>query len=172
MTATRVLGALALAVLQVASLAPATALAEAPGSARGQSPVASPEAAPSTGKKPDDGTPAKIVDSNLIESVLGQNVQSDTGENIGRIVDVLVDRSGQVRAAVIDFGGFLGLGTRKIAVDWAALHFGAKGKSSAITVEISRERLRVAPEVKAGEPVIIISANKSSSVPPRVEARS
>ena len=42
---------------------------------------------------------------------------------MGRIVDVLVDRSGQVRAAIIDFGGFLGVGSRKIAVDWNALHF-------------------------------------------------
>src|SRR6266849_2785320 len=38
--------------------------------------------------------------------------------------DVLVDRSGIVRAAVIDFGGFLGVGSRKIVVDWNALHFG------------------------------------------------
>ena len=42
---------------------------------------------------------------------------------MGRIVDVIVDRSGQVRAAIIDFGGFLGVGSRKIAVDWNALHF-------------------------------------------------
>ena len=44
---------------------------------------------------------------------------------MGRIVDVLVDRSGEVRAAIIDFGGFLGVGSRKIAVDWDALHFPA-----------------------------------------------
>ena len=29
---------------------------------------------------------------------------------MGRIVDIIVDRSGQVRAAVIDFGRFLGVG--------------------------------------------------------------
>ena len=44
---------------------------------------------------------------------------------MGRIVDVIVDRAGTVRAAVIDFGGFLGVGSRKIVVDWSALHFGA-----------------------------------------------
>ena len=46
---------------------------------------------------------------------------------MGRIVDVLVDRRGQVRAAIIDFGGFLGVGSRKIAVDWSALHFPPPG---------------------------------------------
>jgi len=42
---------------------------------------------------------------------------------MGRIVDVIVNRDGQVRAAIIDFGGFLGVGNRKIAVDWRALNF-------------------------------------------------
>jgi len=32
--------------------------------------------------------------------------RSPTDEDMGRIVDVIVDRAGLVRAAVIDFGGF------------------------------------------------------------------
>ena len=36
---------------------------------------------------------------------------------MGRIVDVIVSRDGQIHTAIIDFGGFLGIGTRKIAVD-------------------------------------------------------
>ena len=55
--------------------------------------------------------------------ILGREVRSAANENMGRIVDVIVDRSGTVRAAVIDFGGFLGVGSRKIVVDWRALHF-------------------------------------------------
>ena len=50
--------------------------------------------------------------------------QRRPNEDMGHIVDVIVDRSGTVRAAVIDFGGFLGVGSRKIVVDWNALHFG------------------------------------------------
>ena len=55
--------------------------------------------------------------------VLGRQVRSIAGEDMGRVVNVVVDQSGQVRAAIIDFGGFLGVGNRKIAVDWNALHF-------------------------------------------------
>ena len=47
--------------------------------------------------------------------MLGKDVLSATGENMGRIVDVLFEYSGKPRAAIIDFGGFLGVGTRKIA---------------------------------------------------------
>jgi hypothetical protein len=109
----------------------------------------------------DEGTAARILDARQVESLLGKNVLSTSGENIGRIVDVLVDRSGQIRAAIVDFGGFLGVGSRKIAVDWAGLHFETKGNSSIITVDLTRERLRVAPEVKAGEPIVIIGGAAS-----------
>jgi len=51
-------------------------------------------------------------------SILGKSVKGAAGEDMGRVVDILVDADGQPRAAVIDFGGFLGVGSRKIAVDW------------------------------------------------------
>jgi hypothetical protein len=111
----------------------------------------------------EEGTAATIIDARNIESVLGKEVLSATGENLGRIVDVLADRSGRTRAAVIDFGGFLGVGNRKIAIDWAALHFEPKGDSSIIRCDLTRERLRVAPAVKPGEPVVIIGAEQPSN---------
>jgi PRC-barrel domain len=55
--------------------------------------------------------------------VLGKEVRGPAGEDMGRIIDVLVDQTAHVRAAVIDFGGFLGVGNRKVVVDWSALHF-------------------------------------------------
>jgi hypothetical protein len=62
------------------------------------------------------------------DAVLGRQVRSSAGEDMGRVVNVVVDQSGQVRAAIIDFGGFLGVGNRKIAVDWNTLHFAPGGK--------------------------------------------
>src|SRR5271165_566782 len=50
------------------------------------------------------------------EAILGQRVTDQEGKDVGRLVDVLVDSSGQPQAAVIDFGGFMGVGNRKIAV--------------------------------------------------------
>jgi len=50
-----------------------------------------------------------------VSRILGKEVRSASGEAMGRIVDVLVDETGRPRAAVVDFGGFLGVGTRKIA---------------------------------------------------------
>ena len=86
-------------------------------------------------------------------------MRSATDENMGRIADVLVDRSGQVRAAVIDFGGFLGVGSRKIAVDWNALHFPPPGKpGERIALELTRDQVNAAPEYQEGNPVVILGA--------------
>jgi len=91
--------------------------------------------------------------------VLGRDVRSPTDEDMGRIVDVLVDRTGTVRAAVIDFGGFLGVGSRKSGVDWNALHFGrVNNKSDSITLELTKAQVAAAPEYKEGTPIVVLGA--------------
>ena len=101
---------------------------------------------------------AILLDRQDVEGILGKEVRSNADENMGRIIDVVVDRTAQPRAAVIDFGGFLGVGSRKIAVDWNLLHFdtGNDGHSR-ITVELSADQVRSAPEYKPAKPVMITS---------------
>ena len=101
------------------------------------------------------GVPATVIDGEQLESLLGIEALSSTGDDMGRVVDIIVDRSGQVRAAIIDFGGFLGVGSRKIAVDWRSLHFDPK-KAGAVVVDLTKDQLRVAPVYKAAEPVVMI----------------
>src|SRR5262249_50857755 len=57
-----------------------------------------------------DSSATTVIDKEDVQAILGRRVLSSTGEDMGRVVDIVVDRSGQVRAAVIDFGGFLGVG--------------------------------------------------------------
>ncbi len=83
--------------------------------------------------------------------------------DVPRIVDIIVDRSGQVRAAIIDFGGFLGVGTRKIAVDWRLIRFPSDGKMDNVMVDLTSNQLRVSPVFKAGEPVVVIGRPNDSS---------
>lgn len=100
-----------------------------------------------------------ILNKHEVEGILGRDVRSAADENMGRIVDVLVDRAGQVRAAIIDFGGFLGVGSRKIAVDWNALHFPPPGKPGArIALDLNRDQVNAAPEYQDGKPVVVLGA--------------
>jgi len=79
-----------------------------------------------------------------LESVLGRDVATSADGDAGRIIDLLVDRDGTLRAAVVEFGGFLGIGTRKVAIEWSAFRF--YGRS--VAVDVSREQIRAAPDYK------------------------
>ena len=122
-----------------------------------QSPV--PPAAP---KEPAPPPSVTIIGARDAHGVLGREVRSPTDEDMGRIVDVIVDRVGMVRAAVIDFGGFLGVGSRKIVVDWNALHFGRiANKSDSITLELTKQQVTAAPEYKEDAPIVVLGASGS-----------
>ena len=97
-----------------------------------------------------------VVDNNQAQTLLGKPVRSAKGEDLGRVVDVIVDRSGVVQAAIIDFGGFLGVGSRKIAVDWHILHFPDSGLPDKLIADLPRDQLRKAPVYKEGEPIVIM----------------
>jgi PRC-barrel domain len=116
-------------------------------------------------------TSAIVVDNAGVLALLGEPVRSVKGEDLGKVVDLVVDHSGQILAAIVDFGGFLGVGSRKIAVDWRILHF-PPGALDKLIVDLPRDRLRDAPTYKAGEPIVIIgpAAPASSAESPKPTA--
>jgi hypothetical protein len=103
-----------------------------------------------------------VLGSHEVQGIMGGEVRSMGNESMGRIVDVIVDGEGKPRAAIIDFGGFLGVGSRKIAVSWKALHFVPQAsKKYSIALELSREQVKAAPEYKEGEPIVVLGASGS-----------
>ena len=83
-----------------------------------------------------------------VMSILGKRVQGPGGEDLGRVVDVLADAGGRVRVAIVDFGGFLGVGDRRIAVDWPLLRFNPTDGDTSLLLSVSRDKLQSAPEYK------------------------
>ena len=81
-------------------------------------------------------------------AVLGHAVSAPDGKTIGRLIDVLVDAAGKPEAAVIDFGGFMGVGARKIAVHWSTLHFAPANHKHPITLDLTPDQIKAAPEYK------------------------
>jgi PRC-barrel domain len=113
-------------------------------------------------KEPAPPPSVTIIGARDAHGVLGREVRSAVGENMGRIVDAIVDRAGTVRAAVIDFGGFLGVGSRKIVVEWKALQFGrVANKSDSITLELTKDQVTAAPEYKEDTPIVVLGASGS-----------
>jgi hypothetical protein len=151
--------------------APAQASAQSPGSegADPQKPTESgaPKAPEGTvqpgesGAKPPEGSaqkPGEDATQKLrLVSILGREVTNREGDG-GRIIDVLVDLDGRSGAVVVEFGGFMGIGSRKVAVDWSALRFVRDGNRTALVVNVSREQIRHAAEYKANEPPNVLTS--------------
>ena len=55
--------------------------------------------------------------------VVGLNVYNEQNENVGSINDLLMDKNGNVKAAVISVGGFLGMGSRYVAIAFDKMKF-------------------------------------------------
>ena len=64
---------------------------------------------------------AGLIGSDKVE---GTNVYGATGEKIGSIERVMIDkRSGHVAYAVLSFGGFLGIGNDYYPIPWESLKY-------------------------------------------------
>lgn len=101
-----------------------------------------------------DPAVATTLDKYQAKGVLGSAVRSAADEDMGRIIDVVVDRAGTPRAAVIDFGGFLGVGSRKVAIDWNAIRF----NRTDIRLDLTRDQVKSAPQYQEGKPVVILGS--------------
>ena len=77
-------------------------------------------------------------------SLIGNDVANKQGEDIGKITEIMLDmRTGQVRYAVLSFGGFMSLGEKLFAVPWSALKLDTEKKR--FTLNVDKERLEGAP---------------------------
>jgi hypothetical protein len=120
-------------------------------SPKADGPKVAPKPAEESAQKRGEENPPK---SRLV-SILGREITNREGDS-GRVIDVLVDLDGRSGAVVVEFGGFMGIGSRKVVVDWSAVHLVREGNRTAVVVDISREEIRGAAEFKPGEPVSVL----------------
>ncbi len=80
-----------------------------------------------------------------LEWITDATVTAPDGTNIGEINDLIVDGgTGQMIAAVIGVGGFLGIGQKQIAVPWTSLTVNYDAQE--VTSELTKEEADAAPE--------------------------
>ena len=101
-----------------------------------------------------------------IATILGHAVLDPSGDEIGRLVDVLVDPDGRPRAAVLDVGGFLGIGMRRVAVAWEAFRFAPGTGEIRLTQDLSTDQVSAAPEFRgADQPMQILQPRRPAIQP-------
>jgi|SRR5271170_2209686 len=103
---------------------------------------------------PEDKITAKLVTDQVITArrLEGTSVYSATGEKVGSIEDVMIDKvSGRVAYAVLAFGGFLGMGERHHPLPWSILKYDTG--MSAYVVALDAEILKDAPSFGSSDDV-------------------
>src|SRR5580658_6625658 len=87
-------------------------------------------------------TASTVISSDKVEGTAVYNV---AGEKLGSIDDLMIDRvSGQVRYAVLEFGGFLGMGTDRYPIPWSVLKYDLN--KGGYIVPLDKARLEKAPK--------------------------
>jgi sporulation protein YlmC with PRC-barrel domain len=84
------------------------------------------------------------------ERVEGTAVYNAVGDKLGSIDDLMIDkRTGQVRYAVLEFGGFLGMGTDRYPLPWKMLNYDTA--VDGYVVPLDKTQLENAPRYGEGE---------------------
>jgi sporulation protein YlmC with PRC-barrel domain len=81
-----------------------------------------------------------------VSKLIGSNVANDKGEKIGSIDDMIVDQK-QVMFAILQIGGFLGLGKHLVAVPYDSLQIEDNGKKIVLP-GASKDELKELAEFK------------------------
>jgi PRC-barrel domain len=82
--------------------------------------------------------------------IKGTTVQNLQNEDIGDVDELLIrHQDGVVRLAVLSVGGFLGLGSTRVAVPWTAFDIATlRDGTIRITLDATREQLEKAPRTE------------------------
>jgi len=113
-----------LAKYVTAGIAGSLLLASAAFAAETNSTTASPAtAAPPPATQSTASTSTSFQGDWRASKVVGLNVYNEKNENVGSINDLLMEKSGAIKAAVISVGGFLGMGAKLVAVPFDKVKF-------------------------------------------------
>ncbi|WP_306259829.1 PRC-barrel domain-containing protein [Pararhizobium sp. IMCC21322] len=95
-----------------------------------------------------DGYGVATMEELTTEDLTGARIYDTKDEDIGEINSLIVDDSGQIKRAILDIGGFLGLGEHQISVtlDELSILRAADGSSFRVFIEATKEQLEAQPE--------------------------
>jgi sporulation protein YlmC with PRC-barrel domain len=83
-----------------------------------------------------------------VSRIIGVNVRNNLNETVGEVEDLIMDRQGDVKAAIISVGGFLGIGERWVAVNYDSLNMMPEGNNWRVVLNTTRDQMKTAPEFK------------------------
>lgn len=92
---------------------------------------------------PAPGTTGAGISAERARALIGTDLVGADERKSGEIDNMLVDGSGQVRAAIVEWGGFLGLGQKQAVVPIENVRLGVENDKARLT--LTREQLEQLP---------------------------
>ncbi len=122
---------------------------------------------------------SQIVDAQgrdewLASKLRGTTVLGSDNQKVGDVVDILLDKSGQVRAFIVGVGGVLGLGAKEVAIDLTEFREvpASNGSKAQLKVPMTKDQLTQAPDFKPlPSPPATTGSAPSGSPQPRSPSR-
>jgi hypothetical protein len=87
----------------------------------------------------------RLADAYRGSKIIGAPVVNDSNESIGKIDDLLIGKTDQVLYAVVSVGGFLGVGSKLVAVPFQSLQF---TDHNLVLTGATKDTLKTLPEYK------------------------
>src|SRR5207248_2936425 len=81
-------------------------------------------------------------DAVTITDYYRQNVYDASDKKIGEIMDVLVDKTGHIKAFMVGVGGFLGAGEKDVAVPFDAVKVTTKDDKTYLVMNANKDELK------------------------------
>ena len=84
-------------------------------------------------------------------ALIGTKVRNANKESIGKINDIYLDKDAKVTDVVISVGGFLGVGSKDVAVKWSDITIGQEDNSVVLTTSLTKEALMALTDYTTAE---------------------
>ena len=77
--------------------------------------------------------------------LIGLDVQSPEDKKVGDIGEVVLNKDGKVEGVVVDVGGFLGIATHPVLLDWKDVTLASQDGKDRAVVNLTKEKLEQMP---------------------------
>lgn len=87
------------------------------------------------------------ADAVLADDLIGSDIVGVDDESIGSVSDLVLDHEGKFEAMIVDVGGFLGIGSKSVAVAYDEMNIRQDEQGNLVVyTQLTRERLEQAAE--------------------------
>jgi sporulation protein YlmC with PRC-barrel domain len=104
------------------------------------------------GMKSADEVKAKeeaVTDGHIASTLMGASVYNSAGkdgQDIGNVDDLVIDKDGKIVSVVVGVGGFLGIGSKDVAIDYSQVKWEQGNGSWWIIVPTTTDQLKALPD--------------------------